>query len=525
MQDVILQVKSALRGIWAHRWLALLVAALVGAAGIVYVSRLPDRYEASARVYVDTQTILKPLLSGLAVQPNIDQQVNMMARTLVTRPNLERVMRMSDLDLQANDPKQREAIIEGLMRNIRFSAIRGANNMFSISYDSEQPEYARTIVQNLLNIFVETSLGAKRRDTEQAQKFIDDQIKVYEQRLVDAENALKEFRIRNMRLMPGLEKNYLSQVLEMEGQLRETRLELQQLENSRDEMRRQLTGDAPLVAGPPEIPLTQGGGNAVDTAELDARIAAQKARLDEMRLRYTDAHPDIIGTLRVIKSLEEQREARIKEASAAAAAGNSSGGTMVNPVFRELRIALADAEARVAAQRAKVADYEARLREARELAELVPKIEAEYTQLNRDYSINRENYNKLLARRESAQMSGEMEASAGIGEFRVVEPPRVSPRPVAPNRPQLLAGVLLLSLAVGIAAAFARDQLRPTFRDVRSLTQFTGLPLLGGVSYIANASERAKARGAAIAFSASGLAYIGLFVVAIGYFATKSYAG
>ena len=93
MQEILELVRSALRGIWMYRWWGLVTAVLVGAVGTAAVWRIPNQYEASARVYVDTQSILKPLMSGLAIQPNVDQQISMMSRTLVSRPNVEKVVK------------------------------------------------------------------------------------------------------------------------------------------------------------------------------------------------------------------------------------------------------------------------------------------------------------------------------------------------------------------------------------------------------------------------------------------------
>ena len=112
MQDLIQQINTILRGMWKYRRVGVAVAWLVAAAGAVAVLMMPNRFEASARVYVDTQTILRPLMSGLAVQPNVEQQVVMLSRTLVSRPNVEKLIRMADLDLGAKSKAEQDRLID-----------------------------------------------------------------------------------------------------------------------------------------------------------------------------------------------------------------------------------------------------------------------------------------------------------------------------------------------------------------------------------------------------------------------------
>jgi hypothetical protein len=131
---------------------------------------------------------------------------------------------------------------------------------------------------------------------------------------------------------------------------------------------------------------------------------------------------------------------------------------------------------------------------------MVPQLDAEYSQLNRDYDINKKNYESLIARRESASLSGEMQAVAGVGEFRLIDPPRVSPRPVTPNRPVLLPLGLLAALAAGMAVCFTATRIRPTFYDGKGLRAVTGLPVLGAVSMLADPARHRKKQRQAVAF-------------------------
>jgi len=450
-----------LKAIWRYRWYAVVSAWLMASGGWTAIYLMPDRYEAWARVYVDTQSMLRPLLSGLAVQPNVDQMVSMMSRTLVNRVNVEKVIRMTDLDVGLETPDDREKLVAHLSRELY---VRSAGpgklntNLYTIAYSHQNPDLAKRIVQSLLTIFMEGPTGDKRMDSDSARDFIDEQLKGYSEKLVAAEHAVTEFKRRHQGLMPGEGRGYYARLSDARTALRQATLALREAENSRDAIKRQLAGD-----------------KIGAYSELDARIRALEQKLDGLRLIYTEQHPDIVAIVRIIAQLKEQKAAEDKMEKPPSAARQG-------PVYQQLTVALASAEANVAAMRARVTEYDFRYNELQAVADALPQIEAEYAQLTRDYEVIKSRYDKLLERRESAQISGDVEASNAVMGFRVIDPPRVPKTPSAPNRPRLMSLVLLAAVGGGLGIAFLLSQLRPTFGDERRLKEVSGMQVLGTIA-------------------------------------------
>jgi polysaccharide chain length determinant protein (PEP-CTERM system associated) len=295
--------------------------------------------------------------------------------------------------------------------------------------------------------------------------------------------------------------------------LQEARLLLQEAEKSRDALKQQIIDEEER---PPALVGTLAdNAPVIATPELDVRIAALTKNLDDMLLRYTDGHPDVLNTRRIIREAEAQREQeRRRLAEEQEKRRRPAGPAGVNPVYPQLRLAMAESEAQVARLRARVHEQEQRFEKLRLAARSVPEREAQLTQLNRDYAIQKQNYDALVGRRESALMSGEVQAATGVASFRIVDPPQVSPNPVAPNRRMLVFLALLASLAAGGAASYFFSLLHPTFHDARGLKKFTHRPVLGTVPLISTPEALSRRRRSALAFLGGvgglGAAYAGL---------------
>ncbi len=447
-------------------------------------------------------------MSGLAVQPNVDQQVSMLSRTLISRPNVEKLVRMADLDLKIKSKEAQDARIDGLMKELKISSA-GRDNLYVLSYRDPSPDQAKRVVQSLVSIFVESSLGDSRKDSVTAKKFLDEQIKSYESKLEEAEGRLKQFKLKNIEMQSTDGKDMAGRLSEISAQLRQAQLELHEAENARDAAKRQLDSEKSQSASITSKSLLQESSLSVATPEIDSRIEAQKRNLDALLQRFTEQHPDVAGARRLIKELEEQKRKEVVELRKAAMASPSNAPSN-SLAYQELSRMLATTEVQVAGLRARVGEYNARYNRARDLMKTAPQIEAEFAQLNRDYGIHKKNYEDLVARRESANLSGELESASGLADFRLIDPPRASPKPVAPNRLLLLPMALLVALGAGAATAFVFSQVRAVFFDARTLSHAVGLPLLGVVTMVDSPASQSQRKGEMRRF---GLASGGLLVL------------
>ena len=510
MEQLISEVSTLARGMWKHRWLGLMVAWVAAAIGAVVVFSVPDKYEASARIFVDTQSILKPLMSGLAIQPNVDQQVVMLSRTLISRPNIEKLIRMADLDLKTQSKSDQEALIDRLMRTLEIKNL-GRDNLYVLSYRDTSPEKAKKVVQSLVSIFIESSLGDSRKDSNTAKKFIDEQIKNYIVKLEEAESRLKAFKIRNIDIQTPDGKDMTVKLSSVSDQLNQARLDLREAENARDAAKRQLQDEKAKSEDIVASSLLRESNMAVATPEVDARIEGQRRNLDSLLQRFTDQHPDVVNTRRLLKELEDVKRKEVLELRKTAMAYPVSvTGSMAQ---QEMSRLLAGAEVQVASLRARVGEYAGRFSRTRELLKTAPQIESELAQLNRDYEINKKNYNDLVSRRESAALSGDLESAAGVADFRLIDPPRATPTPVSPNRILLLPIAMLAAFVAGLGVAFGASQLRAVFFDSRALGLATGLPMLGVVTLLVNEDDtRAKRHDLKRFLIASG-GLVGIYMV------------
>ena len=494
MHELFGQILAYVRGTWRYRWIILLVAWPVAIAGWAYVTQLPNQYQASAQVHVDTDTMLRPLMSGLAVEPNINQRVSMMTRTLLTRPNLEQVARATDMHLDVADELEMDALISRLRRDISIQGAGRGENLYTLSFTSGSPRQAYDVVQATLNLFVEGALGDARADTDLTQRFLDQQIRDYERRLEAAERRLADFRRENVGLLPGDRGDYYQRLQQAQAELQETRLQVREAENRRNEIRRQLAGEEPTFG------IMGGAASRSVNPALETRIQNTQTRLDELTLTYTERHPNIISLQRILEDLERQRD---EELAALSEMYQFDGAQLeMNPVYQQMRISLSNAQVEASSLRVRLQEQEARVAELQRLVDTVPQVEAELQRLDRDYAVNQENYMALLKRRETAAMSQSIEARGEQVQFRVVEPARVPLAPTAPNRPLLFAGVLLLGFGGGTGLAFVFSQLRPVFDNRRQLNSVTGFPVLGTVALNRSGGQRHRARVEMLAFFA-----------------------
>jgi polysaccharide chain length determinant protein (PEP-CTERM system associated) len=494
LSELVDYLRGVLWGCWRFRWPAIGLAWLLCAAGWAIVFIQPDVHRASARVYVDTQSVLRPLLQGLAVNTDAMVAANMMSRVLISRPNLERLI--DDAGLMSGDGENphKEALIDHLQASIKLTW--DSNNVVSVTYENTDRRKAMAVVTALLDSFISGAQGKSVSDSAAARSFLDEQLEDYAVRLDEAEDKLADFKRRNVGLMPEDGTDYYERLQEANSRLQDIDSRLRVARNRRAELQRQLEGEEPVFGLVPADEKAARGDNP-----QDRQIAQYEAQLAELRLKYTDTHPDIVA---ITKTLDELR---------AKQAATGTGGPRLrayspldlNPVYQQMKLQLSQTDVLIAQLQTEYSNQASVVGGLRRKVDTVPAIEAELKRLTRDYDFTKKQYEELLARVESARISDAAEESRSDATFRVIDPPTLPPFAVGPPRGILATVVLLFALTAGIGLAFALNLTRPVFYSSRELERRFGVPVLGAIRMVRDAQAQAvMRRNSVLAFGSVG---------------------
>ena len=501
MEELFEKLRDDIRGSWRFRWIAVSVAWAVALAGWTVVFLMPDIFEASARVFVDTRTTLNQVTQGLAVESNVDTQIARVRQSLIGGPQLEKVARAAKVEPRAGaTPQKVKEFYDEVRKRIQITGSTtrdsATGGVYLLTYRDRDRKRAIRLVSRLTDAFVENTTGGKREGSEQAQRFLVEQLKEYEERLAGAEQRLAEFKKANVGLMPGVQGDYFSRLQGEIDQIDKAKAALNLAGRRRAELQSQLRGEAPVLSVAPATVAGAGG------SDITSRIRETQAKLDEMLLRFTDKHPDVIALKQTLADLTARQQEQI-EALRRGDAGAAAGiGLAANPVYQNIQLQLNQTNVEIATLNAEIAERQRKIDELRKRVNTAPEVEAGLARLNRDYEVTRASYQALLERLEKARLSEQAEET-GIVRFEIIDPPAASFIPVAPKRTLLLLGVLVLALGAGGGLAYLLHLLRSVFSNTRQLQAVTGRPVIGWVSMTGLEDHKANQRRGLLAFAAA----------------------
>ena len=495
--------------LWQRRkWVAIVVFIVAASAPIALAMWLPDLYQATATILVETQQVSEEL-----VRPSVTSELG--ARIQRIRQEVMSRSRLADLITRLNLYEDRrkkgvsfDDLIEDMRRDVHLELTgvdaqaggRGPTIAFAISYSGRNPETVALVTNTIADSYVEEHGKLRAGQAARTAEFLKSQLADIKRELDRQEALTSEFKLKHLGELPQQVEANLGSLERLNTQLRlNTESQIRALDR-RDRLESELSTAESTVRSSPR--------------PLSAReVQLEKLRTDLTLLRqtYSDAHPDVIAAKAEIAALEAH--APDPAAPADPAPSPQQTKTRVSQALRGVEselTALRDEESRL---RGAIAAYEQRV-------ENVPKRQEEYETLSRDYVATKERHDTLLKRYEEAQLAASLEKGQQTEQLRILDP-AIPPRyPAAPARLRLIAAGLILSLVLAIAALFAAEQLDTSFHSIEDLRRTVRGPVVFSIPLIQTSCGTRRYWHRAALAAAAVVVALGVLIAGVRHVAT-----
>lgn len=475
-------IRLLINDIYRYRNFVVAAFVVVSLATMVVGMMWPKSYTSSTSVFVEQKSIIQPLMQGAAaVNTDVKDQATIAREIIFTRKVMNQVLDLAGWTKNKPSEIEKEKIADRIKDNTTVRTVSA--NLIKIEYKDKDPERAFVTAKAFADLLLKEASGSQTTDSREAFEFIDKQVREYHEKLVRAEQQLKEFHSRNVDARPGTQGEVSKRLDGLQGRIEEARLALKEAEIRRKSLEQQLAGEAEVT-----VSITREG-------QYQTRIAELQAKRDALRLTYHDTYPDIVRINYQIEELkaaileERRKREEVKEAARNEGRVYVDEGVRLNPLYQQLRQELSQTKTQIATLKTRLYESKKLLDEELERARRIHGGEAILAELTRDYEVNRDIYQDLLRRRESARVSMNIDREQRGLNMRIQEPAALPLRPSGLRFVHFLVGGLILGLIVPMGALYGISVVDPRVRMPSVIHEGAKIPVLAVVPHMATPIE------------------------------------
>lgn len=476
-----------LKIVYKRRHLAIGVALLVASTVIAFSYQLPRKYKVDSTVFIE-ENVIKNLVEGIAISPDMKDRIRVLRYALLSRDLITKVLAELDIDTKVEGPKSLQALVSSLQDRTQI-VIKG-DDLFTVSLTDRDPAFAQNFINKLVRLYVEENISAKRDETYGANRFLDEQLVLFKQKLDAAETAIIDFRRKEGVYLSIDEQATLQSIRQYQQQLEALSLEIATLQARKSRLNEQLRSLDPTVS-------------LFSEQQTNDRLPALENRLRQLLLSYTENYPEVVKLKAEIASLRNRGET----------AGDDSGGTRmtgVNPLYQDARQKIFEVDAELSSLGAK----KARLQELSSAKEKelqnIPEHAKKLNVLTQERDSVKKIYEDLLLRMGQSEVSKQMEIGDKTTTFRIVDPAVFPRKPVSPNMLHMILLGIAAGLGAGVGIAVLLDMLTSSIKDSSQLQEL-GVEVLAVIPHIATPQQlRRWKRLDRLVYSCAGIWGLGL---------------
>jgi len=487
---------------------------------------LPSRYKSGTLILVEQPSMPKDYVTP-NVTDDLQARLQSITQQILSRTHLLHIIDELNLYADQRGRLNPDELVERMRKDIEIELVRDPGLRiisFNIYYSSPDPHLAQQVTGELTNLFISENLELRQQKSEDTTKFLKQQLETARQALAEQEEKVRVYKDQhlgelptqltsNVQILSGLQSQLQSEEDGLNADRQQNAYLQSMLEQSRALQRAPKSGD----------------GTPVGVPALDQELNKLKAQLADLSSRYTDRHPDVRKLKDQIAKTEKMREQALADLKAGAATtaesgnppastpgdvdGGDSATIQLQGQLKANQIDIANKEHEIAALKAKINDYQARLNQE-------PVREQQFADLTRGYEQSKANYDELLKKKNSSQMATSMELLQQGEHFQMIDPPSLPLKPDFPNRLKLCGIGLGVGIALGGALAGGTEFLDDRLYNEKELKQLLPVTVISEIPTITSPEEEKKqGRKLWVSWVAAGLVFATILAgSAISYF-------